>query len=64
MTGAMRSTPIQKMEEVTRLQYMEDRKEAKILDQAAKFKRLKNHPMSSTMDNPTKNRLKRNSFDH
>ena len=43
---------------------MEDRKEAKTLIQADKFKHLKNHPMNSRMDKPKKNRLKRNSFIH
>ena len=37
MIGAMRSIPIQKMEEVTRLQSMEDRKEANIPIQTATF---------------------------
>ena len=64
ITGAMRSTPILKMEETTGLQPMEDRKDTKILTQAAKFKRLENHPMHSRMKKPTKGRLKRESFIH
>ena len=40
ITGAMKSTPIQKMEEITGLQSLEDRRDTKILTQAAKFKRL------------------------
>ena len=58
-TGAMTSTPTRKMEEITDLQ--EDRKDTKILIQAAKFKRLRNHPMN---DRLTKCRLKRGSFVH
>ena len=64
ITGAMKSTPILKMEEVTGLQPMEDRKNAKLLAQAAKFKRLESHPMHNRMKNPTKGRLKRESFIH
>nr|KAG5696480.1 hypothetical protein BaRGS_016519 [Batillaria attramentaria] len=64
ITGAMRSTPIQKMEEITGLQSLEDRRETKILIQAAKFKRLENHPMNNRMSRPTKGRLKRGSFIH
>lgn len=64
ITGAMKSTPIQKMEEITGLQSLEDRRDTKILTQAAKFKRLENHPMNSRMSRPTKARLKRSSFIH
>ena len=62
ITGAMKSTPIQKMEEITGLQSLEDRRDTKILTQAAKFKRLENHPMNSRMSRPTKARLKRSSL--
>lgn len=64
MTGAMKSTPIQKMEEITGLQSLDDRKDTKILMQAAKFKRLESHPMNNRMNRPTKSRLKRGSFVH
>ena len=64
MTGAMRSTPISKMEDVTGLQSLEYRKETKVLAQAAKFKRLRDHPMNKRLNNPTKGRLKRSSFVH
>ena len=47
ITAAMRSTPTQKME-ITGLQSLEDRKDTKILIQAATFKRLRNHPMNKT----------------
>ena len=62
MTGAMRSTPISAMETVTGLQPQEDRQEMKVLTQAAKFKRLQDHPMHERMNQPTKRRLKRSSF--
>ena len=64
ITGAMRSTPIKQMEEITGLQPMEERRDTRLLTQAAKFKRLTNHPMHSRMSKPTKARLKRGSFIH
>ena len=62
MTDAMRSTPISTMETVTVLQTLEDRQEVKILTQAAKFKRLQNHPMHERMNQPTTGRPKRFNF--
>ena len=62
MTGAMRSTPISAMEAVTGLQSLEDRQEIKILTQAAKFKRLQDHPMQKRMNQPTRGRLKTSNF--
>ena len=50
MTDAMRSTPIFPMETVTGLQPIEDRQEVKVLTQAAKFKRLHDHPMHGRMN--------------
>ena len=64
ITGAMKSTPIQELEATTGLQSMEDRRDTKILIQAAKFKRLKDHPMRDRFSQPTKGRLKRGSFIH
>ena len=64
ITGAIRSTPIMQMEEITGLQPMEERRDTRLLTQAAKFKRLTNHPMHSRMSKPTKARLKRGSFIH
>ena len=54
MTGAMRSTPISAMETVTGPQPLEDRQEIKVLTQAAKFKRLQDHPMHERMNQPTR----------
>ena len=62
MVGAMRSTPISAIETVTGLQPLEDRQEIKILTQAAKFKRLQDHPMHERMNQPTSGRLNRSNF--
>jgi len=64
ITGAMRSTPIQELETTTGLQSLEDRRDSKILTQAAKFKRLATHPMRDRLSQSTKGRLKRTSFIH
>lgn len=64
ITGAMRSTPIQELETITGLEPMEDRRDTKLLIQAAKLKRLPNHPMKARLYQPTKGRLKRGSFIH
>ena len=62
MTGAMRSTPISAMEMATGLQPLEDRQEIKILTQAAKLKKLQDHPMRERMSQPTRGRLKKSNF--
>ena len=62
MTGAMRSTPIQKMEEITGIGKVEGRRDSKAMTQAAKFERLETHPMHERMKKPTKKRLKRSNF--
>ena len=64
MTGAMRSTPVTTLETVTGLQTLDNRRNNKVLSQAAKFKRLPDHPMHERLNNPTKGRLKRSSFIH
>ena len=64
ITGAMKSTPIEKLEGCTGLQSLKDRRDTKILVQAAKFQRLPRHPMNARMKQGTTNRLKRNSFNH
>ena len=64
ITGAMKSTPIEKLETYTGLQSIKDRRDTKMLVQAAKFQRLPGHPMNARMKEGTKNRLKRNSFIH
>ena len=62
MTGAIKSTPIQKMEEITGLEQIEGRRDSKVMNQAAKFERLETHPMHARMGKPTKKRLKRSNF--
>ena len=62
MTGAMCSTPISCLETITGLQSLEERSEMKVLTQAAKFKRLDDHPMHNISRAPQKTRLKRTSF--
>ena len=64
ITGALKSTPIEKLEGSTRLHSLKDRKETKTLMQAAKFQRLSRHPMNARMKQGTTNRLKRSSFLH
>ena len=60
----MKSTPIMKLETITGLQSVDDRRDLKLLSQAAKFKRLQDHPMRQRLSQPTKGRLKRESFIH
>ena len=64
ITGAMKSMPIMELETITGLQSLDDRRDHKLLSQAAKFKRLQDHPMRHTLSQPTKGRLKRESFIH
>ena len=64
ITGAMKSTPIMELEKITVLQSLDDRRDLKLLSQAAKFKRLQDHPMRQKLSQPTKGRLKRESFTH
>ena len=58
ITGAMKSTPIKELETITELQSLDDRRDPKLLSQAAKFKRLQGHPMRQRLSQPTKVRLK------
>ena len=64
ITGAMRSTPITEMERLTGVQLLGQRRDAKNMMQAEKFKCLTNHPMKTRLEGLTKNRLKRSSFVH
>ena len=64
ITGAMKSTPIMELETITGLQSFDDRRDLKLLSQAAKFKRLQDHPMRQRLSQPIKGRLKRESFIH
>ena len=60
----MRSTPIKAMETLTGIQPLSQRRDAKIMTQAEKFRCLPDHPMKQKLDGYTKNRLKRSSFVH
>ena len=64
VTGGMKSSPIVDLETTCGIQSCEDRRDTKILNQAAKFKQLENDLMEKRMQRPTKVRLKRNSFIH
>ena len=64
ITGATKSTPIMELETITGLQSLDDRRDLKLFSQAAKFKRLQNHSMRQRLSQPTKGRLKRESFVH
>ena len=64
ITWAMKSTPIMELETITGLQSLDDRRDLKLLSQAATFKRLQDHPMRQRLSLPTKGRLKRESFVH
>ena len=64
ITGAMKSTPVMELETITGLQSLDDRRDLKLLNQAAKFKRLQDHPMRQRLSQPTKGRLKGKSFIH
>ena len=50
------------METVTGLQLIEDRHEIKVLTQAAKFKRLRDHLVHEHIHQPTRGRLTRSNF--
>ena len=54
ITGAMKSTPIMELETITGLQSRDDRRDLKLLSQAAKFKGLKDHPIRQRLSQPTK----------
>ena len=56
ITGAMKSMPIMELETITGLQSLDDCRDLKLLSQAAKFKRLQDHPMRLRLSQPTKGR--------
>ena len=62
IAGAMKSTPNQELKNITGLQSLEDRRDTKLLTQAAKYKRLPGHPIKERLSQPTKGRLQRGSF--
>ena len=60
----MKTTPIQAMERHTDLQPLEDRREEKVFIHSEKILRLQDHPLHDVIKKPTKNRIKRQSFNH
>ncbi|XP_041364052.1 uncharacterized protein LOC121379473 [Gigantopelta aegis] len=50
ITGSMKSTPIKDMEKTAAIQPLGERRDAKIMIQAEKFRYLPNHPMKQRMD--------------
>ena len=64
ITRVMKSTPIVELETITGLQSLDDCRGYKLLNQAAKFKRLQDHSMRQRLPQPTKGTLKRRSFIH
>ena len=64
ITGAMKSTPITFMEQTTAIQPLQQRRQAKVLLQAEKYKCLPEHPLKEKVEGRTKNRIKRSSFTH
>ena len=62
IAGAMKSTPIVKVEAIAGLQSLDDRRDLKPLSQATKFKRLQDHPMRQRLSQPTKGRLEKGEF--
>ena len=64
ITGAMKTTPIRSMEVATDLRPLDNRREEKIYIQSEKIRRLNNHKLHDKINELTKNRLKRTSFNH
>ena len=60
ITGAMKSTPIA----FTAKQPLQQRRQAKVLLQAEKYKCFPDHLMKEKVEGRTKNRIKRSSFIH
>lgn len=63
ITGAMKSTPIEKMEQVTGIPPLSTRRKQKAMLQATKYKCTQYHPMSTRLEKLSSGRLKsRSSF--
>ncbi|KAK7112559.1 hypothetical protein V1264_011998 [Littorina saxatilis] len=62
ITGAMKSTPIQKMEQVTGIPPLSKRRDCKTMVQATKYQCTHDHPMSDRLKKMSLGRLKRSSF--
>ena len=64
ITGGLKTTPIHALETTTRLPSLDHRREEKVIVQYEKLQRLPSHPAHQLIQQPTKNRLKRSSFNH
>ena len=64
ITVAMKSTPIVELGTITGLQSLDYRRDFKLLNQAAKFKRLQDHSVRQRLPHATKGRPKSESFIH
>ena len=62
ITGAMKSTPITFMEQTTAIQPLQQRRQAKVLLQAEKYKCLPDHPMKEKVEGRTKKQNKEKQF--
>ena len=62
ISGAMKSTPIQSMEEITNIPPLCKRRECKAMIQATKYQCSQDHPMNIRLKQPSPVRLKRSSF--
>jgi hypothetical protein len=62
ITGAMKSTPMQSMEEITNIPPLCKRSECKAMIQATKYQCSQDHPMNTKLKQLSSSRLKRSSF--
>ena len=62
ITGAMRSTPVQKMQDISSISSLQLRREGKALRQFTKARALEDHPLHTRLAKTSSNRLKRSSF--
>jgi hypothetical protein len=62
ITGAMKSTPIQSIEEITNIPPLRKRRECKAMIQTTKYRCSQDHPMNTRLKQLSSDRLKRSSF--
>lgn len=62
ITGSMKSTPIDKMEEVTGISPLSERRKQKAMLQATKYKCSQDHPMKTRLEKMSSGRINRSSF--
>jgi ribonuclease HI len=62
ITGAMKSTPIEKMEKTAGIPPLNKRRECKAMLQATKYQSMPDHPMCSRLKQLSASRLKRSSY--